>query len=114
MLIKRGINETQASFPKLVQVLVDDHWLGTAVSESRAAFARFHFHPSWSRQGIAERMTMEQRCLLNSQTELAKHFQCLACSMPGMGRTELTAASEYLPEGGKLQGDKKIGVSLNS
>lgn len=34
--------------------------------------------------------------------------------MPGMGRTELTAASEYLPEGGKLQGDKKIGVSLNS
>lgn len=89
-------------------------WFGTAVPESRAAFARFHFLPSWSRQGIAERMTMEQRRLLNSQTELAKHFELLARSVPGMGRMELPAASEYLPEGGKLQGDKKIGVSLNS
>lgn len=29
-------------------------------------------------------------------------------------RTELPAASEDLPEGGKLQGDKKIRVSFNS
>lgn len=44
---------------------------------------------------------------MNSQTELAKHFELLACPVPGMGRTELPAAAEYSPEGGKLQGDKK-------
>lgn len=63
---------------------------------------------------IEERMTMKQRCLLNSQTELAKHFALLECSVPGMGSTELPTASEDLPEGGKLQGDKKVGVSFNS
>lgn len=63
---------------------------------------------------IEERMTTKLRCFFNSQTESAKHFELLACSVPGMGRTELPAASEYLPEGGKLQGDEKIGVSFIS
>lgn len=42
----------QASFPELVQSWwMAVVWLGTAVSESRAASATFNFHPSWSRQG---------------------------------------------------------------
>lgn len=91
-------------------------WLGTGVSELRAAFARFHFHPPGQGKAVTteERMTMKLRCLLNSQTALAKHFELLTCPVPGMGRTELPAAFEYSPEGGKLQGDEKIGVSLNS
>lgn len=32
---------------------------------------------------IEERMIMKQRCLLNSQTQLAKHFELLACSVQG-------------------------------
>lgn len=45
---------------------------------------------------------------------IRKHFEFLACSVPVMGRTELPAASEDLPEGGKLQGDKKVRAPFNS
>lgn len=61
-------------------------WLGTGLWLSwELLLPDFISIPPGQGEGVTieERMTMKQRCLLNSQTELAKYFELLRCSVPG-------------------------------
>lgn len=95
-LAGRGLLLFQASFLRLSEVLVEMTTIGsdTGVFESRVAFIRFHFHPSLSRQRYDHWKKNDHEAEVPYEfTELAKCFELVACSVPGIDMAELPAQS---------------------